>query len=96
MHAVTVCLFAGAGLMLGLVHFLGLRVNTRLFLEDGASLRAVGLHLMRVVATIASSATCRRAGRVASRRRTRQAKPARTSMMPHVVTTSSPIGTGPA
>ena len=34
MHAVTDCLFAGAGLMLGLVHFLGLRIGTRLFLEQ--------------------------------------------------------------
>ena len=62
MHAVTVCLFAGAGLMLGLVHFLGLRVNTRLFLEDGANLRAIGLHLMRVVATVVAFSLIAQAG----------------------------------
>jgi hypothetical protein len=33
-HAATVCVFAGAGLMLGLVHFLGVRVSTRLYLEE--------------------------------------------------------------
>ena len=54
MHAVTVSLFAGLGLMLGLVHFLSLRTNTRLYLEDGADLRAIGLHLVRVVATVAA------------------------------------------
>ena len=54
MHAVTVCVFAGAGLMLGLVHFLGLRIGTRLFLEDGANVRAIGLHLLRVFATVAA------------------------------------------
>lgn len=37
--------------MLGFVHFLGLRISTRLFLEGGADLRAIGLHLLRVVVT---------------------------------------------
>src|SRR5512147_2564406 len=63
--------------------------------NGAASRRVISRISLSAVATIASSATCRRAGRVASRRRTRQAKPPRTSMMAHVVTTSSPIGTGP-
>ena len=62
MHAVTVCVFAGAGLMLGLVHFLGLRVSTHLFLEDGANLRAIGLHLLRVAATVVAFSLIAQAG----------------------------------
>ena len=62
MHAVTVCVFAGAGLILGLVHFLGLRVSTRLFLEDGANLRAIGAYLLRVVATVVAFSLIAQAG----------------------------------
>ena len=62
MHAAIVCVFAGAGLMLGLVHFLGLGVSTRLFLEDGANLRAIGLHLLRVFATVAAFSLIAQAG----------------------------------
>ena len=62
MYAATVCVFAGAGLMLGLVHFLGLRISTRLFLEDGANLRAIGLHLLRVFATVAAFSLIAQAG----------------------------------
>ena len=62
MHAVTVCVFAGAGLMLGLVHFLGLRIGTRLFLEDGANLRAIGAYLLRVVATVVAFSLIAQAG----------------------------------
>ena len=62
MHAATVYVFAGAGLMVGLVHFLGLRVNTRLFLEDGANLRAIGAYLLRVVATVVAFSLIAQAG----------------------------------
>jgi hypothetical protein len=61
-HAATVCLFAGAGLMLGLVHFLGVRLSTRLYLEDGANLRAIGLHLLRVAATVVAFSLIAQAG----------------------------------
>ena len=61
-HAVTVCLFAGAGLMLGLVHFLGLRISTRLFLEDGANLLALGVHFLHVVATVVAFLLIAQAG----------------------------------
>ena len=61
-HAATVCVFAGAGLMLGLVHFLGLRIGTRLFLEGGANFRAIGLHLLRVAATVVAFSLIAQAG----------------------------------
>ena len=62
MHALTDCLFAGAGLILGLVHFLGLRISTHLFLKDGANWQAIGLHLLRVAATVAAFSLIAQAG----------------------------------
>ena len=48
-----VVLFASVGLGIGLVHFLALRLNAFLYLADGTLRRAVALHVLRMLATVA-------------------------------------------
>jgi F1F0 ATPase subunit 2 len=47
----TACLSFTAGLILGLVHFLGLYANTRLYITYGIAVRAMGLHFARIFLT---------------------------------------------
>lgn len=50
-YVTTASLSFTVGLILGLVHFLGLYANTRLYITHGIAGRAMGLHFARIVLT---------------------------------------------
>jgi F1F0 ATPase subunit 2 len=47
----TACLCLAAGLVLGVAHFLGLYANSRLYVQRGATGKAIALHALRIALT---------------------------------------------
>ncbi len=57
--------FGAAGLLVGVVHFGALNLNTTLYLARGDRKRALGLHVLRMTLTVAAWIVIARFGAVA-------------------------------